>query len=96
MRKAKCRRAAIAKLQKVTNAFMLKQLFQAWLEDYRENSRARRWFSNREAGSEGAGDDATGEWYWEEGADPISLLPRDMSVKVNCFLAFLSMFRFPV
>lgn len=85
MRKAKCRRAAVAKLQKVGNEFVQKQLLQAWLEDHRESSRARRWF-NREAGSEGAGEDAAGEWYWEEGADPISLLPRDMAVKIFMLL----------
>lgn len=61
---------------------MLKTLFYAWLEDYKESRRAKRWF-NREAGRDGEGEDAESEWYWEEGEDPISLLPREIALKVS-------------
>lgn len=66
---------------------MLKQLFHAWLDDYKESRRARRWF-NRETGQEGEGEDNQ-EWYWEKGKDPISLLPRDIAVKVSNLLVRL-------
>lgn len=80
-RKVACREAACCKLRGVGAMFLLRLLFRAWLEDYKESRRARRWF-NREGGSEGAGNDAEGEWHWEDGEDPISLLPRDVAVKV--------------
>ncbi len=61
---------------------MLKQLFYAWEEDYKESRRARIWFNKREAG-EGEGDGSDEEWYWEEGEDPVSLLPRMVAVRVR-------------
>lgn len=60
---------------------MLKVVFHAWLDDYKENRRAKRWF-NREPGPDGEGEEES-EWYWPEGEDPISLLPREIAVEVN-------------
>lgn len=80
--KNKCRRASQAKLQNVCDQFVLKLLFYAWLEDYKESRKARRWFS-RETGPDGSGNDSDEEWYWTEGEDPISLLPREVAVKVR-------------
>ena len=80
MFKVKRRRAACVKVARVGDDFMLKLLFEAWLEDYKESRRAKRWF-NREAGADAAGEEEP-EWCWEGGEDPISLLPRDVSVKV--------------
>ena len=84
MHKNRCRRAASNKLHKVGERFMLKILFYAWLEDYKESRKAKHWF-NREAGMEGEGEDEN-DWYWPEGNDPISLLPREIAVKVKCTL----------
>lgn len=70
---------------------MLKMLFYAWLEDYKESRKAKHWF-NREAGIEGEGEDEN-DWYWPEGNDPISLLPRDIAVKVQCVLICEGMWR---
>lgn len=59
---------------------MVKLLFHAWLDDYKESRRAKHWF-NREAGPEGEGEDES-EWCWPEGEDHISLLPREIAIKV--------------
>lgn len=73
----------MAKVVSVGNEYILKELFYAWVEDYKESRRARMWF-NREIGGgerEEGGDDLS--WYWEDGADPISLLPIHVSIKVS-------------
>lgn len=80
-RKNQRRLAASSKLHSVGEMFMLKMVFYAWLEDYKESRRAKRWF-NREAGPEGEGEDES-DWYWSEGEDPVSLLPREIAVKVS-------------
>lgn len=80
--KNKCRLAASRKLHEVGEKLMLKMVFYAWLEDYKESRKAKRWFKRGEAGLEGEGEDES-EWYWPEGEDPISLLPRKISVKVK-------------
>ena len=61
---------------------MIKQVFFAWLDDFKESRRARIWFNKREVG-EGEGEGAEDEWYWEEGEDPVSLLHRDIAVRVS-------------
>ena len=61
---------------------MKKIVFAAWLEDYKETRRAKRWF-NREGGVNGDSLDEDGTWYWPEGEDPISLLPRAAAIKVR-------------
>ena len=58
------------------------RILKAWVEDYKEVRRAKRWF-NRER--EGEGEEGEGErvWYWPEGEDYISSLPREVAVKVS-------------
>ncbi len=85
--KNQCRQDAVIKLDSIANGYMLHLLFHAWLSDYKESRRARRWF-NREAGPEGKDGGTEEEWYWSEGEDPISLLAREISVKVHQFYNF--------
>ena len=56
--------------------------FRAWLEDYKDSRRAKRWF-NRERAGEGEEGEEDSEFYWPEGEDPISSLPREVTVKVR-------------
>ncbi len=60
---------------------MKKILFNAWLEDYKETRQAKRWFKRTKKGDERGDED--GEWYWPEREDLISLLPKDVSIKVS-------------
>ncbi len=63
---------------------MKKILFNAWLEDYKETRQAKRWFKRNKAGRGGdESGDEDGEWYWPEREDLISLLPKDVSIKVS-------------
>ena len=81
----KCRRAAFDVMAKVSSGYMLRSLFTAWLEDYKVTRRARHWFLEKGSG-EGAESEEETEWYWPEGDDPISSLPRKIAVKVNSTL----------
>ena len=58
------------------------RILKAWVEDYKEVRRAKRWF-NREREGEGEEGEGEGEWYWPEGEDYISSLPREVTVKVS-------------
>ena len=44
--------------------------------------RARRWF-NEQGGGEGVESEDETDWYWPDGDDPVSSLPRKISVKVE-------------
>lgn len=70
------------RLQQVSNKFVLKQLFHAWEEDFKESRRVRIWFNNREAG-EGEGEGAEEDWCWPKGEDHVSLLHRDTAIRVS-------------
>lgn len=70
------------RLRGVSESYMKRVLFQAWLEDYRETRKARRWFK-REPGAGEDASDGEGEWFWPEGEDPVSLLPRHVARKVR-------------
>ena len=59
-----------------------KRILRAWVEDYKEVRRAKRWF-NREREGEGEEGEGEREWYWPEGEDYISSLPREVAVKVS-------------
>ena len=78
-RNSKNRLRGSEKLQTLCNAIILKALFFAWLEDYKEVRKARHWGK-----MEGTRDneEADENWYWPEGEDPISLLPDLVVVKV--------------
>lgn len=65
----------------VGSGYMLRQLFTAWLEDYKIARRARRWF-HEQGGGEGAESEEETEWCWDDGEDPVSSLPRTIAVKV--------------
>ena len=67
----------------VCSGYMLRLLFTAWLEDYKVTRRARRWF-HEQGGVEGVESEEETEWYWDDGDDPISSLPRKIAVKVPC------------
>ena len=63
------------------NEHLRRTTFLAWVEDYKEVRRARRWF-NREMGAEGE-EAENQEWFWPEGEDAISILPREVTIKVR-------------
>ena len=44
--------------------------------------RARRWF-NEQGGGEGVESEDETDWYWPDGDDPVSSLPRKISVMVD-------------
>ena len=90
----------MVKMRVVSDAHMKRVLFQAWLEDYRETRRAKRWFKRERGGREDTSDGEE-EWHWPEGEDPVSLLNRHITRKVlnsqtksSCALLmlFLSLF----
>ena len=81
MRKSRCREAAYKKMAVVASDYMLRTLFSAWLEDYKVTRRARRWF-REQGGGEGEDSEEEKDWYWPEGDDPLSLMPRNIAVKV--------------
>ena len=66
----------------VASNYMLRTLFTAWLEDYKVTRRARRWF-REQGGGEGEDSEEEKDWYWPEGDDPVSSLPRNIAVKVS-------------
>lgn len=66
---------------------MKKILFAAWFEDYKETRRAKRWFNREGGGPNGDSLEEDGVWYWPDGEDPISLLPRPAAIKVRESLA---------
>ena len=71
----------MVKMRVVSDAHMKRVLFQAWLEDYRETRRAKRWFKRERGGREDTSDGEE-EWHWPEGEDPVSLLNRHITRKV--------------
>ena len=79
--KSRCREAAYKKMATVASDYMLRTLFTAWLEDYKVTRRARRWF-REQGGGEGEDSEEEKDWYWPEGDDPLSSLPRNIAVKV--------------
>lgn len=80
-RKARCRETAAKKMATIASGYMLRTLFTAWLEDYKVTRRARRWF-REQGGGEGEESEEEKDWYWPEGDDPVSSLPRNIAVKV--------------
>ena len=78
------------------NFYLKKVTFNAWLEDYKETRQAKRWFNLKtKVGEENGEED--GEWYWQEGEDPISVLPSEVSIKVwFCFGCIVPDFWFVV
>lgn len=74
------RRAGCAKLLRLINGHLQKTTFSAWLADYKEVRRTRQWFSHVRGGE--GGEAGSQEWYWPEGEDPVSSLPREVAVKV--------------
>ena len=52
----------------------------SWVEDYREMRRARVWFEHGVSKSEG---EKGKDWCWPEGEDHLSLLPRELALKVG-------------
>ena len=73
--------AGCARLQVIATKMMLKYVFSAWLADYKEGRKVRLWF-NHEGRGEGE-EEAEDEWYWSEGKDPLSTLPRIVAIKVK-------------
>ena len=86
----KCRSAAFNVMVKFSSAYMLKSLFTAWLDDYKVTRRARRWFLEK-GGGEGAESEEETDWYWPEGDDPVSSLPRKVAVKVHTTIVCLQL-----
>jgi len=78
------RQRATVKLAAVSNAILLKMLFYAWLEDFKEVRKARHWIK-----AEGTRErnDSEEVWFWPEGKDPISILPGDVQIKVFSHVA---------
>ena len=75
----------------MSKGYMLRLLFNAWLEDYKVARRARRWF-HEQGGRERAESEEETDWYWPDGDDPISSLPRKISVKVCSLSSGAQMF----
>ena len=84
MLKRKRREKAIVCLIKLFQLHVKKTLFQAWKIDTQESRKANLFFLNRGRGEHGNEKDM---WYWPEGEDPISLFPRDVSIKVHINLS---------
>ena len=82
--KRKRREKAIARLIKLFQLHVKKTLFQAWKIDTQESRKANLFFLNKGRGEHGNEKDM---WYWPEGEDPISLFPRDVSIKVHINLS---------
>ena len=60
--------------------FKKKLFFCSWLAATRESKKAALFFKHREHGEDG---EIESEWFYPEGQDPISLLPRKVSIKVR-------------
>ena len=78
--KRKKREEAIALLIKLFQLHIKKTRFQSWKKDTEESLKAKQFFLNR---GRGEYDNKGKAWYWPEGEDPISLFPRDVSIKVH-------------
>lgn len=72
--------AGCAKLLHMLREHKKQRIFRAWVDDYKEVRRAKRWFIQKKEGEEGGGEE---EWHWPEGEDYISTLPREVAVKVS-------------
>lgn len=72
--------AGCAKLLHMLREHKKQRIFRAWVDDYKEVRRAKRWFNQKKEGEEGGGEE---EWHWPEGEDYISTLPREVAVKVS-------------
>ena len=75
----------------VASDCMLRTLFTAWLEDYKVTRRARRWF-REQGGGEGEDSEEEKDWYWPEGDDPVSSLPKTIAVKVHYIIVIVEFF----
>ena len=71
----------------VASNYVTRLVFTAWLEDYKVTRRARRWF-HEQGGAQGDDSEEEREWYWPEGDDPISSLPRSIAVKVQLIIPY--------
>ena len=78
--KRKRREEAIALLIKLFQLHIKKTLFQSWKKETEESCKAKQFFLNRGRGEH---DNENEAWCWPEGEDPISLFPRDVSIKVH-------------
>ncbi len=74
--------AGYEKIRHVSNMYIKKALFNAWLDDYKETRQAKRWFKRIKAGGGDENVDDDGDWCWPEGEDLLSLLPRVVAIKV--------------
>ena len=72
--------SAEAKLACMHQQYTLRRLMRAWVEDYKEARRAKKYFERREEGGEDGGEDI---FYWPEGEDPISALPSEVALLVR-------------
>ena len=70
----------VGKLRKMIHQFKKKLFFCSWLAATRESKKAALFFKHREHGEDG---EIENEWFYPEGQDPISLLPRKVSIKVS-------------
>lgn len=78
--KSERRSKGIAILLRLVQLYAKNKLFTAWHSDTIESRKAHLFFQNRGRG-EGEGEEDN--WCWPEGEDPLSLLPRDVSIKVD-------------
>ncbi len=70
---------------------MMHVLDDTWLPVYfsfhlcflRNTKREKKWFERRGQGKDGEEGGGEEQWCWPEGEDPMSLLPREVAVRVR-------------
>ena len=70
----------------MVHQFKIELFFRSWLAATRESKKAALFFRHREHGEDG-GEEA--EWFYPEGQDPISLLPRKVTIKVSVLMTMI-------
>jgi F-box/leucine-rich repeat protein 13 len=90
---AKRREQATTLLKCVANVVVLRLVFKSWLDCSKASSQSKKWFRVYEQNAEGFEDMHV--WYYDEGCDPISLLPIEVSTKIFIFVGLqnLSLFK---
>eukprot|EP00731_Ephydatia_muelleri_P003564 Em0001g3564a len=88
--RAQKRSEASRKLCSVLNTYIIRAVLGSWVEDYREMRRARVWFEHGGSKSEG---EKGKDWCWPEGEDHLSLLPREVALKIFMCAGVLALCR---
>ncbi|XP_065910506.1 F-box and leucine-rich repeat protein 13-like isoform X2 [Dysidea avara] len=83
-RKMKRVLAGEAKLRRLNCRRIMKVVLLAWQESAQQSAQTNKWFKSREYG-EGNEPGEDEEWYYPEGQDYVSLIPRNVAVKIITF-----------